>query len=486
MIFSSLLFLFRFLPLMLSVYFAVPKGWRNAVLFLGSLIFYAWGEPVYVVLMLFSTAVDYTHGRIIENARAAGRERLARAALISSVAINLGLLGVFKYTDFLIGTVNRLTGLAIPATGLPLPIGISFYTFQTMSYSIDVFRGQAKAQRNILDFGAYVAMFPQLIAGPIVRYQTVAQEMNHRRESPELFAEGISLFLAGMGKKVLLANQIGLLWDTVSAMPVSELAAGTAWLGAVAFGFQIYFDFSGYSDMARGLGLMFGFHFPLNFDYPYISRSITEFWRRWHISLGTWFREYVYIPLGGNRRGRIRQLYNIFIVWTLTGIWHGASWNFLLWGLYFGVLLMLEKMFLIEWQKRWPAAAGWLYTTVLVCVSWVIFASVDGAGGIGYLQAMFGLGAADGGGFDVFFARPFADSSTRYLLRNYSVLLLACAAGSTPLPGRLLRKGKEWFLGAGREFWWQLLWSVTAAFLFLLCTAYLVDATYNPFLYFRF
>ncbi len=480
MIFSSLLFLFRFLPLMLLAYFAVPKGWRNAVLFLGSLIFYAWGEPVYVVLMLFSTAVDYTHGRIIENAKAAGREGAARGALISSVVINLGLLGVFKYTDFLIGTLNGLTGLAIPAVGLPLPIGISFYTFQTMSYSIDVYRGEAKAQRNIIDFGAYVAMFPQLIAGPIVRYQTVAQELNHRRESPELFSEGISLFLAGLGKKVLLANQIGLLWDSVSAVPAQELAAGTAWLGAAAFGFQIYFDFSGYSDMARGLGMMLGFHFPLNFDYPYISRSITEFWRRWHISLGTWFREYVYIPLGGNRRGLVRQLLNIFIVWTLTGIWHGASWNFLLWGLYFGVLLMLEKVFLLKRMKRWPAAAGWLYTVVLVCISWVIFASVDGAGGAGYLQAMFGLG----GGGEV--RMPFADAKTLYLLRNYGLLLAACAVGSTPLPGRIYKKVREWFENEGRQIFWQLLWSAAGTILFLLCTAYLVDATYNPFLYFRF
>lgn len=498
MIFSSLLFLFRFLPVMLLLYFAVPRGWRNAVLFLGSLVFYAWGEPVYVLLMLFSTAVDYTHGRIIQNARAEGKERKARLALLSSVVINLGLLGVFKYTDFVIQSINTVTGLAIPLANLPLPIGISFYTFQTMSYSIDVYRGEAKAQKKMIDFGAYVAMFPQLIAGPIVRYQTVAEELNTRRETPEKFADGIALFMVGLGKKVLLANNIGMLWDTVAAMPAAELSAATAWIGAAAFGFQIYFDFSGYSDMARGLGLMLGFHFPLNFDYPYISRSITEFWRRWHISLGTWFREYVYISLGGNRRGRAIQLRNIFIVWMLTGIWHGASWNFLLWGVFFGVLLAVEKFFLLNRLENSPKIVGRLYTIVLVLISWVIFASVDGAGGPRYLAAMFGFGAGA------------LDTAALYLLRNYGVLFLLCAVGATPLPARAAGWLREKLSGtanrseeraegesscalqSGRagtardSVAWQLLWSAAAAVMFLVCVAYLVDATYNPFLYFRF
>ncbi len=474
MVFSSLLFIFRFLPIILLLYFIVPRGWRNAVLFFGSLIFYAWGEPVYVVLMLFSTAVDFTHGWFIRRSLDAGKKRRAKLTLISAVVINLTLLGVFKYTDFLIGLLNQAFGLAIPLPGLPLPIGISFYTFQTMSYSIDVYRGDAHVQKNIIDFGAYVTMFPQLIAGPIVRYQTVAKELNERRESASLFADGIALFMAGLGKKVLLANNIGLLWDAVAAMPAGQLAAATAWLGALAYGFQIYFDFSGYSDMARGLGLMLGFHFPLNFDYPYISRSVTEFWRRWHISLGTWFREYVYIPLGGNRKGLAVQLRNILIVWTLTGIWHGASLNFLVWGLYFGVLLAAEKLFLLSWLERMPRAVGWLYTTFVWLVGWVIFASVDGAGGPEYFASLFGAGNA-------------IDNTTLYLLRNYGGMLILCILGSTPLAKKLFLRARKAVGGAdGQGLAWQFAFSAASALLFLVCTAYLVDATYNPFLYFRF
>lgn len=479
MIFSSLLFLFRFLPWMLLAYFLAPRRARNAVLFLGSLFFYAWGEPVYVTLMLFSTAVDYFHGRRIEKARAAGQEKKARRALLSSVVINLGLLGVFKYLDFAVETANGLLGLTLQAPGLPLPIGISFYTFQTMSYSIDIYRGQARAQKNMVDFGAYVAMFPQLIAGPIVRYQTVAGELAGRRETPQLFADGVSLFLCGLGKKALLANGIGQLWDTIAALPPESLSAAAAWLGAAAFGLQIYFDFSGYSDMARGLGQMFGFHFPVNFDYPYISRSITEFWRRWHISLGTWFREYVYIPLGGNRRGMARQLGNILVVWTLTGIWHGASWNFLLWGLYFGVWLLIEKAFLLKRLKRCPAAVGRAYTLLLVLVSWVIFASVDGAGGLSYLRAMAGLGGAG----QAAGSAGLADPTARYLFHNYRGLLILCVAGATPLPRRLYGYLQEKARGG---LAWQVLWAGAGAVLFVVCTAYLADATYNPFLYFRF
>lgn len=477
MVFSSLLFLFRFLPLMLLAYFAAPRRGRNAVLFLGSLIFYAWGEPVYVLLMLFSTAVDYIHGRVIESAREAGKEKRARRALVSSVIVNLTLLGVFKYTDFLIGTCNGLLGLSLPLPGLPLPIGISFYTFQTMSYSIDIYRGQARAQKNPIDFGAYVTMFPQLIAGPIVRYRTVAEELQGRRETPQLFAGGISLFLAGLGKKVLLANNIGLLWDTIAALPAARLTVATAWLGALAFGFQIYFDFSGYSDMARGLGQIFGFRFPLNFDYPYISQSITEFWRRWHISLGSWFREYVYIPLGGNRRGIRVQLRNIVIVWALTGIWHGASWNFLLWGLYFGLLLMAEKAFLLKWLERCPKPGRRLYTIVLVLISWVLFASVDGAAGPEYLRVML---AGEG-------LSRLADGTTWYLASDYGALLFLCALGATPLPKRLFDRLRQRADGDGmRAVLWQLIWSGAGAVLLAACTAWLVDASYNPFLYFRF
>ncbi|MBQ1930619.1 MAG: MBOAT family protein [Lachnospiraceae bacterium] len=503
MIFSSLLFLFRFLPIVLLLYFVAPKRFRNAILFVSSLIFYAWGEPVYVVLMLFSTAVDFTHGWIITRAKEQGNQRKAKAALISAMVINLTLLCVFKYTDFLIQSVNAIVGSSIPTVGLPLPIGISFYTFQTMSYSIDIYRGDAKLQKNMIDFGAYVAMFPQLIAGPIVRYQTVADELNHRQETPEEFANGVALFMVGLGKKVLLANNIGMLWDTVVALPVANMSVLTSWLGAVAFGLQIYFDFAGYSDMARGLGRMMGFHFDLNFNYPYISRSITEFWRRWHISLGTWFREYVYIPLGGNRKGPLAQMRNIFIVWMLTGIWHGANVNFLLWGVYFGVLLIIEKQFLLKRLQNAPKVVGWVYTMILVLISWVIFASVDGQGGLGYFASMFGLRVGETatmGGV------PFLNSTTLYLLRNYGIMLILCAVGATPLPACLAGKVRNWLSGgaafneevteasakspaeapAAGSTAWQVLWSLAAMAMFVVCTAYLVDATYNPFLYFRF
>ena len=343
MVFSSLAFLQCFLPLCLLVYFLVPQKWRNGALFAFSLLFYAWGEPVYVVLMLFSTALDYTCGQMVERHQG---QRGAKIALLVSVCVNLGLLGVFKYSDFLIGTVNSLFGTAISQPNLPLPIGISFYTFQTMSYTIDVYRGEAKAQRNIINFGAYVTLFPQLIAGPIVRYQTVADELEHRECSADLFADGVKRFACGIGKKVLLANNIGLLWEAASAQATPTVL--TAWLGVIAYGFQIYFDFSGYSDMAIGLGRMLGFRFLENFNYPFLVDSITDFWRRWHISMGTWFRDYVYIPLGGNKGDLAKQFRNIAIVWLLTGFWHGASWNFVLWGVYFGVLLVLEKLFLLR------------------------------------------------------------------------------------------------------------------------------------------
>ena len=492
MIFSSLLFLFRFLPIVLLLYFAAPRRFRNAILFVSSLIFYAWGEPVYVVLMLFSTLVDFTHGMVITKAKEQGNDRKARMALISAMVINLTLLGVFKYTDFILQSINTLLGTSIPMVGLPLPIGISFYTFQTMSYSIDIYRGDARLQKNIIDFGAYVAMFPQLIAGPIVRYQTVADELNHRQETPEEFANGVALFMVGLGKKVLLANNIGMLWDTIAALPAANVSVLTSWLGAVAFGLQIYFDFAGYSDMARGLGWMMGFHFDLNFDYPYISRSITEFWRRWHISLGTWFKEYVYIPLGGNRKGTAAQIRNIMIVWLLTGIWHGANVNFLLWGLYFGVLLIIEKQFLLKKLQSGPAWISRIYTLFLVLISWVIFASVDGQGGIGYFASMFGLqlnGTVGAG------AVPLLNSTTWYLLRNYGAILILCAVGATPLPAHVAGKVRSWLNGLGKNHeaevqtdstGWQLLWSAAAMVMFVVCTAYLVDATYNPFLYFRF
>ena len=377
MVFSSIVFLFRFLPLFFLLYYLVPERMKNLILFLGSLIFYAWGEPVYVLLMLFSTVVDYVHGRLLERLRG---KRGAKLVLLSSVVINLGVLCFFKYADFLIGSVNAVLGTKVPLLSLGLPIGISFYTFQTMSYTIDVYRGQAKVQRNLLDFGVYVAMFPQLIAGPIVKYRDVEKSMHHRSITLPDVSEGLKRFCMGLGKKVLLANNIGELWAFVSAMDLRRISMLTAWLGIVAFGFQIYFDFSGYSDMAIGLGRMLGFRFPENFNYPYISASVTEFWRRWHISLGSWFREYVYFPLGGSRRGLPKQLLNILVVWMLTGIWHGAGWNFLLWGLWFAFALMLEKLFLGRLLAWLPKGIGILYTLLVALAGWVLFALETPAG----------------------------------------------------------------------------------------------------------
>lgn len=472
MVFSSILFMFRFLPLVLILYYAAHVKFRNIILFLFSLFFYAWGEPKYVFLMLCSITVDYHIGKRIHKCRSAGNASAAKRWMLVSVVYNLSVLGFFKYTDFLIGTVNAVLGTNIPLAGIPLPIGISFFTFQTMSYTIDVYRGVTQAQMSWLNYGTYVSMFPQLIAGPIVQYKTIARQLKERRETTDDFAAGITRFLAGVGKKVLLANNIGVLWDTISAMPVASLPAATAWLGAAAYTFQIYFDFSGYSDMAIGLGEMFGFHFLENFNYPYISRSITEFWRRWHISLSSWFREYVYIPLGGNRRGAAKQVRNIAIVWMLTGIWHGASWNFVLWGVYYGILLILEKFAFGKALKKLPGVLQNVYTLFFVVIGWVIFAFDSMGSGIGYLGAMFGGGAG------------FADSNTVYLLYNYAVMLIVLVLGSTELPKKaaayIMKKVGESSAAA------VVLHCLFYAGVFLLSVAYLVDASYNPFLYFRF
>ena len=432
-----------------------------------NLIFYGWGEPVYIVIMFLSTAIDYTHGMLVDRCKRRGNDRGARRAVASSVIFNLALLFFFKYWDFVAQNLAAAGIGFIPVLGLELPIGISFYTFQTMSYTIDVYRGDTKVQHSILNFGTFVTLFPQLIAGPIIKYKDLGDQIDHRDHTAERFASGVQIFMVGLAKKVLLANNIGMLWDVYKATPVSELTVAGAWLGVLAFSFQIYFDFSGYSDMAIGLGRMLGFEFLKNFDYPYISRSITEFWRRWHISLGTWFREYVYIPLGGNRVGPARLCLNLLIVWGLTGIWHGASWNFLFWGLYFGVLLMLEKVFLRRWLEKLPAAVGHVYTLFLVLVSWAIFAVEDLGQLGGYLSAMFG--AAQGGAYNGEFF---------YYLSSYLPTLVVLALASTPLAaglwGRLsLRKR-------------QVLLPLLVLAGLLLCTAYLVDATYNPFLYFRF
>ena len=461
MVFSSLLFLFLFLPIVLALYYCSPRRIRNLLLFIVSLIFYAWGEPVYIVIMLVSTLTDYSFGLLLDRPNLTKVKR--KGIVVFSIIVNLALLSYFKYADFLIQNVNAMLGMNIPLIELPLPIGISFYTFQSMSYIIDVYRGTAKAQRNWIDFGTYVALFPQLVAGPIVQYNTIAEQLHKRSESIKMFAEGVQRFIIGLAKKVLLANNIGLLWDTISNSNPDSMPVLTAWLGIIAFAFQIYFDFSGYSDMAIGLGLMFGFRFNENFNKPYIAQSITDFWRRWHISLGSWFREYVYIPLGGNRRGLFIQMRNILIVWILTGFWHGACWNFILWGLYFGVILLIEKWWGLNLLLRLPRWVRHIYTLMLILFGWVLFAFEQPSVIIRYLSAMVG-----------FNGQLLWNNDTVYFFYTNAVLLLVLVIAS--LPKKEASKNNELTLI-------QLVWY---GFLFLLSVAYLVDATFNPFLYFRF
>ncbi|MCD7841048.1 MAG: MBOAT family protein, partial [Lachnospiraceae bacterium] len=426
MVFSSLLFLFRFLPAVLLCYYLVPRPLRNFVLFLFSMIFYAWGEPVYIFLMIVSILVSYIGGIAVDAMKRAGRPKAAKSALILSLAASLSLLAFFKYADFAIGTVNTLTGAGLSLLNLALPIGISFYTFQTMSYTIDVYRGDARVQKNLISYGAYVVMFPQLIAGPIVRYSTIEEELRSRKESIGEFADGAQRFMIGLAKKVLLANNAGSLWDSISAMTVSEIPVLTAWLGLAAYTFQIYFDFSAYSDMAIGLGHMFGFAFPENFNYPYISKSITEFWRRWHISLSTWFREYVYIPLGGNRVSTACHIRNLMIVWLLTGVWHGASWNFVAWGVYYGILLVVEKYFLNARLEKLPEVLRHIYCLILVMLGWNLFVFGNLTESMTYLRALFGG-----------FGAGFMNTETIYLICNNLVMLVCLILGCTRIPKNL-------------------------------------------------
>lgn len=462
--FSSLPFLFGFLPLTLALYFAAPPRWRNLVLLLTSLVFYGWGEPVYLGIMVLSILIDYTHGLLVERYRS--RDKLARWFVAESVILNLGLLGFFKYWDFFAENLSRLPGITLPALGLPLPIGISFFTFQTMSYTIDVYRRDAPAQRDIVAFGAYVTMFPQLVAGPIVRYREVAAELKERVNTTADFAAGAGRFTVGLAKKVLLANSIGALWDAeLAAQSAGMLTAFGGWLGIAAYGFQIYFDFSGYSDMAIGMGRMLGFHFPENFARPYTAASVTEFWRRWHISLTTWFREYLYIPLGGSRRGTARTVRNIFIVWLCTGFWHGASWNFILWGLHFFLWLMLEKYLLKDFLQRLPRWLRHAYTLLVVFAGWGIFAMEDLSVCGGYFRVCFGGGA-------------LWSAVDGYYLRTYAVLLVLLTVGSANTVKAVWERLPE----RARE----TLAPVLMLAGLVLCTAYLVDGSYNPFLYFRF
>ncbi len=486
MVFSSVVFIFLFFVLSMILYYAVPFKLKNFIILISGLVFYAWGEPKYVVVMLISTLIDYLAGLVIH--RYNDNIVIKRIALITSLVMNLLLLGIFKYSDFIFGSINDIFGLSLenpflditnnvsafvfgakPESYLPLPIGISFFTFQSMSYTIDMYLGKIKVQKNPISFAAFVTLFPQIVAGPIVRYDDVASELDSRKIDLNIIYDGIVRFITGLGKKVIIANGIGQLWNEAFALMGPEMSVLTAWLGIIGYTLQIYFDFSGYSDMAIGLGKMMGFNFPENFDYPYLSKSISEFWRRWHMTLGGWFKSYVYFPLGGNRKGTGRTVFNLAVVWVLTGIWHGASWNFILWGTLYGVFIIAEKLFLGKLLEKLPTVVRWLYTMLLVVLGWVLFVTPDLPTAFSYMGTMFGSTGI------------LADSRALYLLLNYGVMLILGIFASTDAWKIIVEKANEKMPVAVN---W--ITPVVKMAVFVLCIAYLADATYNPFLYFNF
>jgi alginate O-acetyltransferase complex protein AlgI len=467
-VFSSLFFTFAFLPITLILYYTLGKRLRNSVLLAVSLFFYAWGEPVYVLLMCASIMVNFFLGMLLGKADT-GRGR--KLFFIISLVFNLGCLAYFKYAGMLIHTVESMSGVQLHAAAPVLPLGISFYTFHILSYVIDVYRGRIRPQKSLVLFALYILMFPQLVAGPIVKYADIEWQLTDRSITFQKFNSGLNRFLCGLAKKVLLANNIGLLWSEVKVMPGSELSVLMAWAGIIAFTLQIYFDFSGYSDMAIGLGKMLGFRFKENFRYPYISQSVTEFWRRWHISLGSWFRDYVYIPLGGNRAGKRKLILNLFVVWFLTGLWHGASWNFVLWGLYFGALILVEKMLLEKYLKQWPQAVRHIYLLLAVVIGWVFFDFTNLADALSFLHTMFGLGGT-----------VFINAQTIAKLEAYSVIFLICVIASSPWPKKLALSLRS---KVHRAIYKTAVAVYYCVFMFF-STAYMVGATFNPFIYFRF
>lgn len=458
MVFSSILFIFRFLPVALGIYYLTPKKYKNFSLLILSLIFYSWGEAKYFLIMISSIVVDYFVSIGIERYRE--RKNIKISLLCISVCFNLGMLFFFKYFNFFIDNINSILGLALNHVKITLPLGISFYTFQTMSYTIDVFKGNVKAEKNIISFGAFVCLFPQLIAGPIVKYTDINKELEDRKMDINQIEEGIELFILGLGRKVLIANNIGMLWTEIEGIGFSNISSVLAWLGVLAFAFQIYFDFSGYSLMAIGLGKMLGFNFPQNFNNPYISRSITEFWRRWHMTLGSWFREYVYIPLGGNRVNKGRLVFNLFVVWFLTGFWHGASYNFIMWGIYFFILIGIEKLGLLKFLEKHKVFSH-IYSIFFILIGWALFSVTD----LSQLKILFIKLFNMTGGIDWL-----------YYIRNYGLTLIIATLFSTPIIEIAYRK----FIKN------KLINTVILMCIFLISIAYLVDATYNPFLYFRF
>lgn len=467
MVFSSITFLFYYFPIVIFIYFLIPKKYKNIVILISGLLFYAWGEPKYIYIMLLSIAIDYTAGRLMDYFDNNNKKRTI--CLIISIVMNLGLLAVFKYSSFIITNVNGILGTSITDPKLLLPIGISFYTFQSMSYTIDLYRRNIKVQKNFINFAAFVTLFPQIVAGPIVRYEDVAAELDERTNSISNVSDGIGYFVKGLSKKVLLANNIGMIWSQVKAMDVSEISTITAWLGILAFTFQIYFDFSGYSDMAVGLGKMMGFNFPQNFNYPYISKSISEFWRRWHITLGNWFKSYVYFPLGGSRKSLPKTIRNLVIVWMLTGLWHGASWNFIIWGIYFGILIAVERLGFGKILEKLPSAISTAYTFIMVLFGWVLFETPTLSDFGKYFSAMFG-------GTGV-----FIDSTAKYVFASNIIIFVVCIFASTELFKKFVEKLKN-------KYTKIIAYSqpVIELGLMVISTAFLVDATYNPFLYFRF
>ena len=467
MLFSSIPFLFWFLPGVLLLYAAAPEALKNTVLLLSSLFFYGWGEPRYVIWMMLAILMAYIFGLLIERYQSV--PKLARLFLALSVSSSLLMLGYFKYADFFIRNVNAVTGCSISLLNITLPIGISFYTFQILSYTVDIYRQDVKAQRNPIDLAAYVALFPQLIAGPIVRYSDIAEQLKGRIHTMGKTAQGIRRFILGLGKKILIANLLGELCSIFRTS--DDKSVLFFWLYAVAYTLHVYFDFSGYSDMAIGLGKLFGFDFLENFNYPFISKSITEFWRRWHMSLGTWFRDYVYIPLGGSRVSLPRHLFNIFLVWMLTGFWHGAAWNFVIWGLYFALLLILEKIWLLEILKK-SHVLNRIYVLTAAVISFVIFDATDMSQAFSYLKAMFGTGGY-----------PLTSAASSYYFRSYFVVLMIALLGATPIPKSFCRRIQQWKTGTAVMLFAEPL---ALSALLLICTAFLVDGSFNPFLYFRF
>ena len=480
MVFSTSIFIYLFLPITLIIYYLAPKKGKNLIILLSGLLFYSWGEPIYVIVMLISTMIDYFAGLIMNHFE--GRKVPRRICLIVSIVMNLGLLGIFKYSGFIAENINAIAGTQIIDINnmnffgieyLPmnmLPIGISFFTFQSMSYTIDLYLGNVKVQKNPISFAAFVTLFPQIVAGPIVRYDDVAKELDDRSITIDLIYDGIIKFIIGLSKKVLIANSIGALWTSVKATDIANVSVVSSWLGILAFTFQIYFDFSGYSDMAVGLGKMMGFNFPKNFDYPYLSKSISEFWRRWHITLGAWFKSYVYIPLGGNRKGMARTIFNLAVTWFLTGVWHGASWNFILWGTLYGVVIILEKLFLGKLLDKIPDIFGHIYTMLLVILGWVLFDTADLPTAGAYIAKMFGFGGG-----------AFIDSTAMYQIATYGITFIICIIGCTNLPKlavEALKKKSAVLVNYGGI--------AVITGMFIICAAYLVDQTYNPFLYFNF